>query len=436
MSDLVVNISERNEDGRGRGRHGGRVVLVSQAEPGERVRVRVDRESRRTVQGRVGELVNTSAMELPQPCPQVFECTGCSMLRATEQSERDFKRAKVIDIVAKHGVAPELVAACESPSSTYGYRHYAKQRFFAHHGELRLGAYVAGTHEVASTRGCPVLEERLRSRLDEFVAGAAPESRVAQDGGLGLCHLMARISRSTGAVLWTVSTVGGEDLAAELLRRACREGDSGYLIAKQRDDNSLLAGELHHVVGATWIEDEIHGFSHAIGPRSFFQINPVAAERMVSIAADWLGEGCCLVEGYAGVGLFTLPMSKSFDRVWATELSQEAVSALRASAERYQRGGIECAAGPADPVLIEGMRTEQPDALLLDPPRKGLGEAVVAAAVASTAARVVLLACEPKSLAQDLPGFAAGGFTVRRVVPVDQFARTGHVEAMVLLQRD
>lgn len=316
----------------------------------------------------------------------------------------------------------------------FAYRHYAKQRFFRRGAQVHLGAYVAATHDVTSTAGCPVLAGPLNAALDSL-RDAARGARVDDGKSTGLAHALVRLSRARATRLWVVVTTGDIDAASALVASVCEEGDSGWVV-RGTGGNVLLDGELHHVAGERAIVESIAGIDHFVGPQSFFQINPFTAEAMVEQVNDWVGENRRVVEGYAGVGLFALPLAQRSRRVWATDRSEEAVVAMLDTARREDVDStLSGDYGEADPVLVAGLSSERPEVVVVDPPRRGLGASVCEAIVASTASRVISLACEPKSLLRDLPVLLAGGFELREVVPVDQFSRTGHVEAMLLLER-
>jgi 23S rRNA (uracil1939-C5)-methyltransferase len=178
------------------------------------------------------------------------------------------------------------------------------------------------------------------------------------------------------------------------------------------------------------------GFVHHLGPASFFQINPAAAEEILRWTLELAGGGERCVEGYAGVGALTLPLSDQFAHVTAVESNPSAVEAMRRAVGRYHREAvIDAVCADAEAYLPELLASAAPDAVVVDPPRKGLGEAICSALVACTARRMVFVSCDPRALARDLPVLGEGGWVIERVVPVDQFPRTGHVEAVVGLRR-
>jgi 23S rRNA (uracil1939-C5)-methyltransferase len=436
---MKVEITDRNRDGRGRCRVGSRAVLVSQAHPGELVTVRVDKKTRGTLQGRVARLLRADPRRISHGCQHEFRCTGCPLLASPLEEEAAFKTTRARDALASAGVQPDAVLRpVVTPAGPFGYRHYSKMVFACRKGRVLLGSYVAGTHDVVANDGCPVLDPVLGGLMADVGRAVAP-SQVATADRDGLRYAVCRRSRSRGESLLLLVTSESPPatavaLATELAER--HEALSGVHVLVNRDSgNSLLAGELQPVAGATWITEELLGFEHRIGPRSFFQVNPQAATVLFNEALERAGRGSTCIEGYAGVGTLSLPLATRFESLVAVESSAEAADALERARDRVGLGRIEVICGRAEAELPRLFQERRAEVAVLDPPRKGLGQIVTRALAASSVRRVVLLSCDPATLAVDLPELLAAGFGVERVLPVDQFPRTGHVETCTTLSR-
>jgi 23S rRNA (uracil-5-)-methyltransferase RumA len=460
---LRVTIEDRNPDGRGRGQAGERIALVSQAHPGEEVVVRPDRTTRNTIQGRVGKILQGDPRRIEHPCQHEHACTGCPLLAAHPDDEAAFKRGRVLMALQEAGLsaaaAEKVLAPLEPPAELFGYRHYAKQIFTLRRRKVVLGSYVAGTHRVVDNTGCPVLVAPLAALLEDIGRRATrlhlpvhQEARSRREETRpGLRYAIARHSAASGKQLVLLVTSLAESrqdpgLKEDLLRLvkeiARRRGVAGVVLRLNTGTgNALLAGETLLEVGERWLEEELAGFRHRISTDAFFQINPPAAQRLVRRAVEMAGEGDLCLEAFAGVGALTLPLARHFRKVRAVESQEGAVGALRYAARRGGLAGkVEAEAGEAEEVLPRWLAGPTPDAIVLDPPRRGLGPVLTAALetlaqrLGQRRPRLVLLSCDPGTLAKDLPPLLAAGYAVRGVTPVDQFPRTGHVETVTLLR--
>ena len=434
---MRIQIDDRNEDGRGRGRAGKRVVLVSQAHPGEEVTVRVDRTTRGTVQGRVAKVIRPDPGRVETRCSHAFHCTGCALLQVSETEEDAFKRERVRAALA--GVGGFELEPTLRPTGACGYRHLAKQVFGRLGRDVFLGSYVTGTHHVTDNDGCPVLAAPLPAVLRQLAAAATAAGADVHDparGVTGLRYAVARRSRSTGDVLLAIVTSAADPSVAAALARRVHDGHDAvvgaHVIVNTGEGNAILAGDVSPVAGADAIEDEILGHRHRIGLRTFFQVNPAAATELFRVALDAAGSGRRCLEGYAGVGALTWPLAERFEQVVAVESHPEAAQLLQ---EGALDRGVMVRSEDADHAIPEMLASGPWDAVVLDPPRRGLGDAVTGALASHPPERIVLLSCEPGTLGRDLPPLVAAGYGIARIVPVDQFPRTAHVETVTLLTR-
>jgi 23S rRNA (uracil1939-C5)-methyltransferase len=174
---------------------------------------------------------------------------------------------------------------------------------------------------------------------------------------------------------------------------------------------------------------EAAGFRFRVSHGSFFQVNRHLAGPLVSEA---LGdaEGRSALDLYAGVGLFSLPLAQRFQQVQAVETDTAAVRDLTVNAEAHGCG-IAVQRLQAEQYL-EGV-TERPDFILADPPRAGLGKHAVRHLLRLRSPRLVLVSCDPSTLARDLAVLLGGGYRLRRLSMVDLFPQTYHIETVAHL---
>jgi 23S rRNA (uracil1939-C5)-methyltransferase len=132
---------------------------------------------------------------------------------------------------------------------------------------------------------------------------------------------------------------------------------------------------------------------------------------------------------YAGVGLFASVLNRAFQRVLAVESSPTSyadllynlpasVKAVRATSEQY----LENAAGKL-----------QPDLIVVDPPRSGLGEKVIRGLAKMKAPRITYVACDPATFSRDLVRLLASGYRVDDAHLLDMFPQTYHIESVFQL---
>ncbi|WP_370247810.1 methyltransferase domain-containing protein [Nocardioides sp.] len=175
-----------------------------------------------------------------------------------------------------------------------------------------------------------------------------------------------------------------------------------------------------------------------LGPRSFFQTNTDVARALYAAAVDWTRDLAprTVLDLYCGVGGFALHLAGALPeaRVHGVEVSVDAVHAARRSAAEAGLVATFAAADATDPAAV-GPDALDVDLLVVNPPRRGIGDDLAAAIAASPARAVLYSSCHPGSLARDLAVLTGAGFTARRARLLDMFPHTDHAEVLVLLQR-
>jgi 23S rRNA (uracil1939-C5)-methyltransferase len=168
-----------------------------------------------------------------------------------------------------------------------------------------------------------------------------------------------------------------------------------------------------------------------VSSNSFFQVNRLLIDRLVEAALEG-AEGETAADLYAGVGLLSLPLARRFREVTAVESGAGAVRDLQFNAARAALGNLHAVSQTAEEHLAQ--LEKAPDFVVLDPPRTGLGKAVVARLTELKPRQVTIVACDPATLARDLTGLVAAGYRVEGMTLVDLFPQTYHLETVVRLK--
>jgi len=381
--ELRIDALAAGGDGVGRAPDG-RVVFVPLTAPGDRVRARVVRARPRFAHAEPEALVETGERVEPR-CPVFGRCGGCAWQHLPYATQCEAKGRIVEDALRRiaHLEPPAPVAVVPSPQA-YGYRSRARVVC----GPDGVGYRRRRSHEIVATAECPILAAPVAQRLAALAA--RPPERPGE---------------------W--------DLA---------EGVDGGRSHPRR----APAPPLSLAVG----EDVLR-----ISAGVFFQANAGLHAALVRAVAEAAGTGERAVELHAGAGFFTLALARAFARVDAVEASRPAVADLRHNLARARAAGR----APAK-VRVWGERVEKalaraalreppPAALVLDPPRTGLGAREREQVAELGAARIVYLSCDPATLARDLGALAAAGYALDAVRAFDLFPQTPHVEVLAALRR-
>ena len=430
---------------RGVARHEGLVVFVEGALPGETVRARVRRIRSGYAEAVTKEVLRAAGDRTAPRCEHYAVCGGCDLQHMDPQAQARAKGGQVREILQRvaHIENPPVIDSRDT-GEPWGYRF----RIDLDWDEEPPGRPVLGLHrrdrplDVFSLHHCHLVGEEV-NRIALWVASRVRDLRlqawVRRRRRGFLRRLSVQSARNTGEILVTLETGRGEPaaipaLAQELRRRfprvvgvVRREHDRGGKFL----ETSVLDGRDH-------LHEEVGGDRFRVPASAFFQPNVFGAAllRQEAVAALQLNGSENVLELFCGVGLFTLELARRAAGVTAVEGSRETLAAARENARRAELGNIRFIEGDVERALRDLTASSGWDAVLVDPPRTGLGREVTRLLAASETPRLVYVSCDPGTMARDLGILCGeGGFEVQEVRPLDLFPQTQHIESVVRLVR-
>jgi 23S rRNA (uracil1939-C5)-methyltransferase len=398
-------------------------------------------------------------------CSHFPACGGCQTLDREYAVQLADKHAELRRHFADW---PDLRIDPVLPSPrSEGYRHKVQLPFgFApgSPGKPILGCYAAGSHAVIDQAECRVQEPSLSRAAWAVRAWAAahrlPVYREAAGTGW-LRHLLLRRGAGTGEILLGLVTNGAaiktfdpRELMPDLLERvrgAIAAGpEGGNLVGivqsvNEKRTNVVLGGEEITWWGKPELREILGPFTFRAGLTAFLQVNPYQAPRLYDLAVEAIPSGARVLDLYCGVGTIALWAARKAASVLGVEENPAAVAAARRAAAENGIGNarfLEADAGEAfaDPGSVKAEAGIDPaafaaaDAILADPPRKGLEENTREALLRSGASRFVYVSCHPASLARDARALA-DAWRLESLRPVDLFPHTRHVECVAVFGR-
>ncbi|MDZ4180632.1 MAG: 23S rRNA (uracil(1939)-C(5))-methyltransferase RlmD [Coriobacteriia bacterium] len=411
----------------------GRTVFVRGACPGDVVDVDLVGEHDRYLNATIREIIAPSADRIDAPCPYFGVCGGCQWQHVSYEQQLQAKTGAVVDALSRiGGIADPPVEACASSPETYGYRNKIELNAADSNRGLEVGMMRADGQGIVSIDSCLLLPPKS-NKLPKAVRGAL--RYLAGGRELSLLRAGIRVAahgRDTEIALWTRPGPFPRKLAATTLAQAT--GASGIMRVMVKDDPAkrAIAG-VEVLKGRGAWKERIAGQSMLVSAPSFFQVNTHAAETLISLAitAAQVDGSDRVLDLYAGVGTFTLPLAEVAGEVIAVESYGPAVSDLRRNIERAESPAF---VEPGDAVRV--LADIGPfDVVLVDPPRTGLASDAVPALINTGARRIVYVSCDPATLARDAKLLTESGYSLTKAYPVDLFPQTYHVETVAVFCR-
>jgi 23S rRNA (uracil1939-C5)-methyltransferase len=372
----------------------GRVVMIDGAIPGETVRVAITQAKRSFARARVLEVLDASPDRSVPPCRHVLAgCGGCEWQHIRPAAQRRLRREIVVDALARLGKVADADSLVADPVILADEDFRTSVRVLVRKG--RPAFRRAASHDPVLVDACVVAHPLLDDLIRDATFDGVTEAELRCGARTGERLVIAYPTTRYLSLPADVVTVGADEL--------------------ERGATAMYA---EIAAGRRW----------RISATSFFQTRVDGADALAeAVRAAVPDDAETVVDLYAGVGLLSGVVARPGRRVVSLEGNPAAVRDARhnlaADDVTVRRGDV--ARWDAEPA----------DVVIADPSRAGLGADVVERIVATGAARVALVACDPASLGRDVGLLRAAGYRLSGATPIDLFPHTSHVEVVATLDR-
>lgn len=425
-----------------------RYVIVKNGIPGQKVRFAVNKFKKGNAEGRLLEVLEKSPLETREPVCGIFPaCGGCMYQTMPYEEQRKMKEGQIRRIMDEAVEGQYLFQGVKPSPKEFGHRNKMEFSFGDEYkdGPLSLGLHKKGsTYDVLTAADCKLVHEDMNQILmcvlEYFQKLGASYYRKMQHTGY-LRHLLLRRGDITGEILVNLVTTTQESYDLEPLVSALLdlklEGRIVGILHILNDSLSdvVKSDETKILWGQDYFYEKLLGLEFKITPFSFFQPNTRGAEVLYETVREYIGDlhGLTVFDLFSGTGTIAQVLAPVAKQVVGVEIVEEAVEAARENARRNGISNCKFIAGDVFKVLDE--MEEKPDVIVLDPPRDGIHPKALPKILSYGVDRIVYISCKMTSLARDLEMIQAAGYQVEKMVAVDQFCETVHVETVALLTR-
>lgn len=450
--EYEIVIDDITLSGEGVGKIDGYALFVKDAIVGDRIIAKVIKTKKNYGYGRLMEIITPSPDRVEPACPVSKACGGCTLMAMSYAKQLEFKtnliRSNLSHIGGLTDIEVPPVIGMENP-----YRYRNKAQFPVgtdKNGSIVMGFYAGRTHSIIPCQDCLIgsdVNAGILAKIKEHMLryGVKPYNEELHNGLVR--HILIRIGASTGQIMVCL-VINGEHIKAEeeLVKSLQKMDFSGerkiasiMLNYNTERTNVILGRECRLLAGTPYIEDYIGSVKYRISPLSFYQVNPVQTKVLYELALEYAGlTGSETVwDLYCGIGTISLFLAQKAKQVYGVEIVPQAIDDAKSNAAINGISNAEFYVGRAEDVLPEKYAKDgiHADVIVVDPPRKGCAETLLATMVQMAPERIVYVSCDSATLARDLKYLAANGYEVRKVQGVDQFGHSGHVECVVLMSR-
>ena len=455
-----LEITALAAEGNAMGKWNDIVVFVPLTVPGDVVNVQIRTKRRRYMEGYVTEYVKRSPKRVEPFCAHFGVCGGCKWQNIPYSEQIAFKQQQVVDQLTRigHLTLPEISPILGSKKTDH-YRNkleftFAPKRWKTYE-EVARGEEIADTpalgfhipsmfDKILDIDYChlqPSPSNAIRNEVRRWcIEHEYPFYDIRQHSGL-MRNIVIRTA-STGEVMvivvFAVEDKERIDALMEHLRVTFPEITSLVYMINDKLNDSLGDREPILYSGRDHIFEEMEGLKFKIGPKSFYQTNSEQAYELYKVTrefADLTGDEV-VYDLYTGTGTIANFVASKAKSVVGVEYVEEAIEDAKVNSAINGIGNTTFYAGDMKDVMNDEFveRNGRPDVVILDPPRAGVHEDVIATILRAAPQRIVYVSCNPATQARDL-AFLNDEYEIVAVQPVDMFPHTHHVENVVKLIR-
>lgn len=364
-------------------------------------------------------------------CPYFKKCGACRYDPSDYEASLTVKRKKMTELFA----FPFVMEKMDDP---YHSRYKVIYSFYMDKGVLKAGLYRKESHRVIGLDECVLQSQIANAILKDLIALADSFKLIAydEDRRLGLLrHVQIRVSRYDQKALITLVLADKRFPSSRNFIKALIKSHPEIIGVvfnfNSRHTSVVLGSEERIVYGKGFLYDRMGDLKFGISSRSFYQVNPVMAEKIYRDVAELGGFQAddTVLDAYCGTGTIGQFIAGSVREVVGIEINAEAVKNALANARTNNIDNIRFIQADATEALKSGYY----DVVITDPPRSGMSKAFIDGLLALKPRKIIYVSCEPLTLQRDLKQLEKL-YQLKKLKFYDQFVFSSHLEALTVLQ--
>ena len=443
--EYIVDIIDNGFEGEGIAKIDGFTIFIPGAIKGEKVRILIVKVLSSHAFGKLLEILEASKYRQEADCSTYKRCGGCNLRHIKYEETLKMKQNAVQSLVNKTLKNKLQVQETIGMDNPYHYRNKAQYPVgMDKNGEPVIGVFANRTHEVIPIEKC-LIQNPKSEEITKFILNFIKKEHISvynEETRKGLFrHIVIKVGIKTGEIM-CILVINGKTIPKEeiLIKNLVENFPQIKTIVKNintKNTNVILGQDNINVYGDGHIEDILGEYKFKISPLSFYQVNPIQAEKLYELGVKMaeISKEDTVFDLYCGIGTISIFMAKYAKKVYGVEIVEDAIKDAKENAKLNNATNTEFFAGDTEIVLDELINQKKviPDIVMFDPPRKGLAKNSINNILNIKPKKIVYISCNPATLVRDLAEFESL-YEVKSIVPVDMFPFTSHVECVAVLQ--
>ena len=458
---LEIEIEKIVFGGEGLGRVDGFAVFVPMSMPGDKLEIDIISVKKSYARGLITRIIEPSKDRIEDLSKVSFEdFDGCDFGMLKYEKQLEYKDKMLEEVLTKiSGIDLENVQVGKIIGSDekVNYRNKTAEPFFKKDGIIQTGFYSRKSHNVFLAKENLLKSEIAKMIIDKFLqkvnsfSGTKKEFKVFNEiNNTGfLKQIMVRNNEKNEVMIIVIVNKNSQyNQLSKVLEEMYDENEciKSVYISVKTEQNNVILGKNIHLFGSQYLEEEMEGLKFKIYPNSFFQINKKQALKLYDTAIEFLNEEKnnknngkiyekTVIDAFSGTGTIAMMLSKNIKKVIGIESVESSTLAAKLTSYENSIQNVEFVNGKVEKELPKILKRENIGAIVFDPPRRGIEEIALKSVIKNKIEKIVYISCNPATFARDVKILTENGYVLKKIMPVDMFPQTAHIEVVGLLEK-
>ena len=442
--EYIVDIIDNGFEGEGIAKIEDFTIFIKGAIKGEKVKIIIVKVLTSYAFGKVVEVIENSPNRVKEDCATYKRCGGCSLRHISYDETLKMKQNAVQSLVNK--TLNEKIKVDETTGMKNPYHYRNKLQYpvgIDKQGKSIMGVFANRTHEIIPVEKC-FIQNETAEKVAKFIFEFIQKNSISiydEKKRKGLVrHIIVKIGIKTNELM-CILVINGSKIPKEkeLVENIVSNFKNVKSIVKNintKNTNVILGEENINLYGDGYIKDVLGKYTFNISPMSFYQVNPMQAEKLYSIGIEGakLNKNDVVFDLYCGIGTISLFVSEYVKKVYGVEIVEEAINMAKENAKNNNINNADFFAGDATKIFDKLINEKKiiPNAIIVDPPRRGLEDESIENILKIIPEKIIYISCNPATLMRDLLKLEEK-YIINFIKPVDMFPFTSHVECCAVM---
>ncbi len=417
-------------------------IFIPYGVPGSKVKIKITEIKKDFARGKILEVIKNSLIYKNPECKLFGICGGCDWMNIIYEEQLKFKekflKHMLENIASIKNLKPDKIIS----NAPLYYRNRVQYKVISENNKIKLGFFKARSHEIVGVDECFILKKELNS-IASKVCNTINKfkhyiSIYDEKKDKGFLRYICIRSNKNGDILLTF-VVAKKEIKPWLIKVSDilkeEKAIKGIVVNFNFVKGNKVFGDVEKTIyGKSFITEKIKNIEFKLDSSSFFQVNTYMLEKMIEFIEKNTSQNAKILDLYGGVGALTLPLYNKYREIIVVEVEKNATKKLSEIIKMNNLKNVKVINAKAEDFVEKIIREQKVDDVVLDPPRKGLHPRIISVLNNFNVNKIIYISCNPASFSRDLYKLK-DKYIIRKIVPMDQFSQTYHLELMAELQK-